>query len=102
MAKVELTDAARNDLKEIHSYVASESDDLTADRLTDRILEKFKMLSNHNLAGVERFDMHDNLRSFQHGKYLIFYFPTEIGVEIFRVIHQARDIPQIFESDLLN
>jgi toxin ParE1/3/4 len=31
------------------------------------------------------------------GNYVIFYRPMEIGVEIARVLHGARDFPPLFE-----
>lgn len=32
-------------------------------------------------------------------KYLVFYRPTDLGVEILRVIHGARDIEAILEEE---
>jgi len=41
-----------------------------------------------------------NLRSFAVRNYLIFYQPSEGGIEILRVLHSSRDIERIFESFL--
>ena len=48
------------------------------------------------MAGRSRAELLPNLRSFAAGSYTIFYFPEEDGVEIFRVIHSARDITMMF------
>lgn len=38
-------------------------------------------------------------RSFPVGNYIIFYRPTDRGSEIIRILHSARDIPNIFLLD---
>lgn len=102
MPEVKLTDTARYDLWSMYSYLVEEADIETADRFTDEFLKKFQMLAEFKMLGSPRFELKPNLRIFPHGKYLIFYFPTDFGVEIFRVLHSARNIPEIIENDLLN
>lgn len=43
-----------------------------------------------------RFDLHDGLRMARHGRYLIFFLEAASEVRIVRVLHGARDLPQIF------
>ena len=39
-----------------------------------------------------------NLRSFPAKGYVIFYQPTDDGIEIFRVLHGSRDIQGEFDN----
>lgn len=45
--------------------------------------------------GRSRNELLDNLRSFPFERYLIFYFPIDDGVDIVRVLHNARDIDTV-------
>jgi toxin ParE1/3/4 len=47
--------------------------------------------------GRERIDIAPLVRSFPVNNYLIFYRLIEEGIEIVRVIHGARNIPNLFE-----
>ena len=35
------------------------------------------------------------------GNYIIFYRPSEQGIELLRVLHGSRDIPEVFRQGLL-
>ncbi|MET4716406.1 plasmid stabilization system protein ParE [Bradyrhizobium japonicum] len=50
------------------------------------------MLVENPLAGRERQELRDSLRSFPVGNYVIFYVPLPDGVEIVRVMHGRQDI----------
>jgi toxin ParE1/3/4 len=50
------------------------------------------MLVENPLAGRERRELRDSLRSFPAGNYVIFYVPLPDGVEIIRVMHGRQDI----------
>lgn len=97
MATVQLSASAHADLAEIHSYIA-EGDAATADTITDELFEKFRLLSRNAALGRARHDLLVNLRSFPHRRYLIFYFPTDTGIEIYRVLHGSRDIDSLFDE----
>jgi len=47
--------------------------------------------------GRSRFDLSPELRGFPVGNYLVFYRPASDGIEIIRVLHGARDIPELFD-----
>ncbi len=38
------------------------------------------------------------MRSFTHKNYVIFYFPIENGIEIYREIYGAMDIDNLFDE----
>jgi hypothetical protein len=52
----------------------------------------FEMLVENPLAGRERRELRDGLRSFPVGNYVIFYVPLPDGVEIIRVMHGRQDV----------
>ena len=51
--------------------------------------------------GRKRDELLPNLRSFPVGSYLIFYHPINQGIEVVRVLHGSRDIPNFFVDDSL-
>lgn len=90
-----VSDEARENLNQIFHHIAENNID--AARKTIRELSgKFDLLAANPSLGraQDRFIL--NLRSFPHKKYVIFYFPIENGVEIYRVVHSSRDIETIF------
>ena len=88
---------AEEDLEEIWSFVA-ERDVEAADRLIDEITGRFDHLLAYPEAGRARHELLVNLRSLPVKRYVIFYQPTDDGVEIFRVLHGSRDIQSEFDS----
>jgi toxin ParE1/3/4 len=88
---------AEEDLEEIWSFVA-ERDVEAADRLIDEITGRFDHLLAYPEAGRARHELLVNLRSLPVKRYVIFYQPTEDGVEIFRVLHGSRDVQGEFDS----
>ena len=88
---------AEEDLEEIWSFVA-ERDVEAADRLIDEITGRFDHLLAYPEAGRARHELLVNLRSLPVKRYVIFYQPTDAGVEIFRVLHGSRDVQGEFDS----
>lgn len=88
---------AEEDLEEIWSFVA-ERDAEAADRLIDEITGRFDHLLAYPEAGRARHELLVNLRSLPVKRYVIFYQPTDDGVEIFRVLHGSRDVQSEFDS----
>lgn len=95
MAKVKITEPAQSDLEEIWQYIG-EDNVKAANNLMDELGNKFRLLAGKPDLGRERQELMLNLRAFPHKKYMIFYFPTDEGIEIFRVLHGSRDITQVF------
>lgn len=92
-----LSAPARNDLKEIWKYLA-ERNPMVADKFMRDFAKKFQILADNPQIGRAHDEYLINLRSFPYKDYVIFYFPTENGVEIYRVLHGARDIGSLFED----
>ena len=91
------------DLADIAVYLAEESgsDDL-AFRFLDAVEASFDRLIATPAMGVARKYRDPELEGVRMWRiagfdnYLIFYRPTERGVEIIRVIHGSRDIEHLF------
>jgi len=96
MKQIRITNEAKADLIDIWSYI-SQNNESAADAQIDKITDKFDELLANPLMGRERIDITPVVRSFPVGNYLIFYQLVEEGIEIARVIHGARNIPNLFE-----
>ena len=88
---------AQHDVREIWAYIAEKSP-VSADKLITELFGKFQLLADNPELGRIRNEFLLDLRSFPVKKYLIFYIPSETGIEIFRIIHSARNIEGIFED----
>lgn len=91
MSRFVIAPRARSDLDGIWSYIAADSA-LAADRMLDRFHKLFKMLSRQPLIGEARDDIRPGVRSFPAGNYVIYYRPVEGAVQVFRIIHGAREL----------
>jgi toxin ParE1/3/4 len=83
--------SARLDLIEIWQFIADDNE-AAADRLLDRIESVLLMLSQNPLAGRARPELAIEIRSFPVGNYIIFYQPTEEGIDVVRVRSGYMDI----------
>ena len=92
MKKVLLTPQADLDLLEIGFYIAK--DNLkSAEETLLLIDQKCRLLLRSPEMGRQREELAAGLRSFPAGSYLIFYRVIQDGIEVIRVLHGARDIP---------
>jgi len=96
MSRVRFTVQAGRDLEEIEAFIALDNPDAAA-RLLLSIHEKCALISRQPQMGGSRFDLSPDLRGFPVGNYLIFYRPASDGIEVIRVLHGARDIPELFD-----
>ena len=93
---------AKADILVAARYIAEQSQSrATAKRWIDAINEKVKLLARHPYAGEIRSDLGRDVRAFPVGNYIIFYRPPEQGIDILRVLHGSRDIPEVFRQGLL-
>ena len=96
MNSFKVSELAQEDLISIYEYIAAENED-AAIRLMETFREKFRLLAQFPKMGRERNELSLYLRSFPVGRYLVFYQPTDDGVEILRVQHSARDLRGLFD-----
>ena len=62
-----------------------------ADKMIRRIDKTFWTLADNPHVGTNQDRYHPGLRSFVVGNYVIYYVPIERGIEVYRVLHAARD-----------
>jgi toxin ParE1/3/4 len=82
---------AERDLGEIFPYWASRASLVTADRVVDRITDRFWLLGEHPVAGKSAGDIAVGVKCFPAGKYLIYYRKTRRGIDILHIFHGTRD-----------
>ena len=97
MSHFDLTHDAREDLRQIHDYIAQYNYD-NALRLVGRIEERFELLADYPYLGVARPEFGATQRSFvvPGTDYVIIYRPIEDGVEILHVRHGSQNLHSLF------
>ena len=91
MGRVLRTTQAVADLDGIWSYIAKENV-AAADRLIDRLYDRFLLLAAHPESGERQPQLADGTyRRSVEGNYVVYYVPDDAGVTIVRVLHAARD-----------
>lgn len=95
MVRVIYSPEAEDDLQGIVSYITRDNPQAARDWLA-RIRQACETFSTHpELGEVRKGFGVPNSRFFSLGNYMIFYRPTDEGIEIARVIHGARDMRKI-------
>ncbi len=95
MSRYRLTPEALRDLDEIVDYISRENP-AAALRVINSIEQKCRTLAEMPELGRLREELAPGLRSLTAGNYLIFYRPTDGGINVIRVAHGSRDLPQLF------
>ena len=99
MPRIVRTPRAKSDALSIGRYIAEQSGNRSvALRFLDKIDAKLKFLAQHPGAGEARPELAADVRSFPVGNYVIFYRPSDDGIDVLRILHGARDIPRIFRT----
>ncbi len=93
-----ISEDAQLDLEEIFLYWADRASLEAADRIVDRIAERFWLLGDHPKAGKSTSDIASGVWCFPAGKYLIYYRNTGRGTDILHIFHGARDPQRAFET----
>ncbi len=95
MSSFQISAQAERDLEDIWAYIARDNEQ-AADALIDEIIERFPKLAKFPEMGKTRDDLLEGLRSFPVKHYVIFYRRRDKGVEIFRILNQARNVESEF------
>jgi toxin ParE1/3/4 len=95
MPEVLLTITAKDDLMDIWGFLMQEAGADVAGRTLIDINKGLQELAGFPEAGKSRDDICDNLRSFVFRNYVFYYFPRGSGIEVYRILHSARDISWI-------
>lgn len=94
MPRLHRTARAEQDLIEIWLYIATENPN-AADKLLDQLDTVCTRLAANPLSGPARPDFAPDLRYSLAGSYLVLYRQIADGIEIVRVLHGARHIPDL-------
>ncbi len=97
MNRFKISRQADLDLEDLWVYLA-QYDAVKADQLLGEIFNKFPMLAQFPSMGKMREEIAQGLRSFPVKPYIIFYKPMIGWVEIVRILHQSRDIDNLFDN----
>lgn len=90
-------DAAR-DLEDIFLYWAQRANLDVADRLMERITERFWLLGEYPEAGKAVDGIAEGVRCFGAGKYLIYYRRSRRGIDILHIFHGDREQLRAFDE----
>lgn len=100
MPVINRTAPAQRDLDGIYDYIA-EDNPAAAERFIRRIHKRLQSLARAPLIGQRCTDLPDDLPELRLvivGNYVLFYRALPDGIELYRVIHGARDIPAILRG----
>lgn len=97
MGKARFTPLARNDLKGIRDFIALDKPK-AASQYMSILQQHCQRLADFPLMGVQRPEYY-GLYKFPVDEYLIFYRPSQTGIEVLRVIHSSRDIEPLLNPD---
>jgi toxin ParE1/3/4 len=95
MNSYRLLKAAEKDMEDLWFYL-SQRNGIAADRLVAKLFNRFPMLAQFPAMGKSRDELSVGLRSFPVKPYVVFYMERPNGIEITRIIHQSRDLEDIF------
>jgi len=92
MGKVDWSDSAKEDLSEIHSFIAGDSL-VYADSFSEKLIDRTIQLRRFPESGriVSDFERND-IRELIEGNYRIIYQIDSVGIVVLRVLHSARMI----------
>lgn len=95
MSHVLFSESAKADLLEAWLFIAEENID-AADGVIDAIHREAQTLFLQPLMGRSRPELAEGVRSWPTStRYILFYVPSDDGVIVLRVLHHARDIPNV-------
>ena len=94
MRRLVILPAARSDLIEIGDFIAQDNRDRALSFIAE-IEAKMRQTAERPGSYPARDDVREGLRSARHGRYLIFFVETEETVQIVRVLHSARNLPEL-------
>jgi toxin ParE1/3/4 len=89
---------AERDLDDIWLHIASDNPQ-AADQLIDALVAQARLVATQPNMGRARPELAPEIRSFVEKNYILFYRPVSNGIELVRVLHGARDLNMIFQSD---
>lgn len=93
MAEVALRPKARFDLASIWDHTVETWGHEQAEQYLRALNQAFEVLAGKPQLGRLYDEVHEGLRVYPSGRHLIFFFATEDGIDVVRVLHERMDIP---------
>jgi toxin ParE1/3/4 len=93
MKSVRFTVLAKSDLEEIYDFISRDNPKVATDYLSI-IKRHCELLADNPKLGI-KCEEYCDLYKFPIDNYLIFYRPSQSGIEVIRVLHSSRDIESI-------
>jgi toxin ParE1/3/4 len=85
---------AEIDLDDITDYISTDNVD-RAESFAREILAKFSVIAERPRSFPTKDELHPAMRSAGHGKFRIFFIEYDNHIRIARVLHGARDLPNL-------
>jgi toxin ParE1/3/4 len=95
MPRVTRRPQAETDVIDIWIYTAQDSL-VQADRWVEQLDERLQLWATQPQIGRPRDELYPGLRSMVFGRYIVFFTPSQDGIDVVRVLHSARDIDTNF------
>lgn len=92
MPEVALRPKARADLDDIWNYTVETWGYNHAEKYLRALNRAFELLAEKPDIGRIYDEVHEGLRVYPSGRHLIFYFATDNGIDVVRVLHERMDI----------
>lgn len=86
MANYQLTEVAKQELKEIYRYTAKQYGEAQADHYTARLLTCFEMLGDYPHIGRECDYILNGYRRHEHNRHIIYYTAEDSEITIVRIV----------------
>ncbi len=90
MSAYRLTQPAEEDVLGIWLHIAQDNL-VAADRFVDRLTEAYQLLADNPEMGEKMDQYRFGLRAWSLGNYVIYFQGVPEGIEVYRVLHGARD-----------
>jgi len=97
MARIVRSVESRRDLAEIAIYIANE-DVIAAERWLDSVDRLLRLIAKNPEMGESVEHLSPAIRRQVHGRYVLYYKPQTSGILLYRVLHGARPMEDLFEG----
>jgi toxin ParE1/3/4 len=93
--RLEITPAAKADLREIERYTAEKWGEKQASIYLEKVaIAGDRLVQNPTLLGRPRFEIRQGYYSYHFEKHLFIFRITDESIQIVRVLHQSMDLPR--------
>ncbi|KUO68676.1 MAG: hypothetical protein APF77_14825 [Clostridia bacterium BRH_c25] len=97
--KVEILTPALNDIDQIADYHLLAVGPISAEKITDKLLDSIEKFGEYPLMGTEHSDsvlQKKGYRKLVCGEYICVYRLIDDTIYVYRVVHGATDYPKLF------